>query len=225
MSVAPVTREIKGEGCFARFIPRISASAGSASRTEDQRRAREICIAWSRQLPTWRWARFDNDNWSSRVDRRLLEASRHWHPLDSPGLGFCGPTGTGKTSGIVASLHQFLGAFYRYAVTDFSAELPVLCWTKETRLIGAWRQHPLGAGEAPLVALAKAAQLLIIDELGLRGGEQLVFEILDERYSRGRKTCFTSGETPLGLLTRYGEACFRRLTEAGKMTNCFEVSA
>ncbi|MCL2777734.1 MAG: hypothetical protein FWD73_06990 [Polyangiaceae bacterium] len=75
--------------------------------------------------------------------------------------------------------------------------------------------HPLGEGEAPLVADAFSCPLLVIDDLGSEDARfgTVVSEVIYERHARNRKTWITTGVRPADIAQRYGGGIVRRVLE------------
>jgi len=87
---------------------------------------------------------------------------------------------------------------------------------KAVDLGNARRTHGLGAGDPALIKQAKAAQLLLLDDLGQdERRDPVMFEIFDARYERGLVSIVTSGFTWDALTTMYSEALMRRILQAG----------
>lgn len=113
---------------------------------------------------------------------------------------------------------SFLSACVSRAVGGF-------VWSRATDLAAARSNHPLGQGEAPAVTEAMDARaLLVIDDLGqepeLRPtAPNILFEILDVRYSAGSPTLITTGLSPEELTNRYGGAFIRRVLQSGGRDN------
>jgi DNA replication protein DnaC len=115
-----------------------------------------------------------------------------------------GPAGTGKTS---------------LAAAMFQARLePRACWCSAFELARARASARLGE-EAPLVAAALRAPLLVVDELGAeehRPGSAVV-EVIYERHAEQRPTWVTTGMTSASLSARYGGGILRRVTERAEI--------
>ncbi len=128
-------------------------------------------------------------------------------------LAFVGPPGSGKTSLAIAMFRAVLEADKRNG------------WRSTHRYVSAHALakaragHPLGQGEAPLVASALASDLLIIDELGGEDARHAsaVAEVIYERHAEDRPTWVTTGvradEATSRLAERYGGGIARRLFE------------
>lgn len=102
-------------------------------------------------------------------------------------------------------------------------------WTTAQELATARRKTKLGQ-ESPIIERAKAATLLIIDELGPQAPtdrEQVVFEIIDHRYTKKLQTVCTSGLPEAEFRALHGDGLWRRLTEkhVGRVLSAHEGGA
>jgi DNA replication protein DnaC len=77
-------------------------------------------------------------------------------------------------------------------------------------------QHRLGDGEPPLLATAKGATLLLLDEVGFEMHLEVIRDVIFHRYERGAPTIVASERTAEELEGRYGAALMRRLWESGR---------
>ncbi len=120
-----------------------------------------------------------------------------------------GPPGAGKTSLLAAML----------IAAEFEGNRPSLLWVSAHQLAKARTLHPLGEGEAPLVARALEVNVLVVDELG--GEDQRyassVTEVLFERHAQEQPTWITSGVGPKEITDRYGSGIARRVFEDAKV--------
>lgn len=214
--------EVLGDG-KPYCVPCYEADQDKRVRQENVKRAiGYVTAAWkaSEDLPSWPWARFNNVGWRSKCNKKLIATVRTWHP-DNGGLLLLGPTGCGKTSALVARLHEL----HDDARADAEkrgrdARRPVrFAWCTESDLVAARRGHRLGDGEAPLVRRAMEAPVLIVDEVGPVRDVNVLFEVLDRRYARGLVTVATSGKTPAQLVASHGDACLRRMVEGGTVVD------
>ena len=200
-------------------IPRLTPEQLREREAEDELVAmRDGWLDDSRDMPRMPWARFShNAPWIAKFPPRLLNAINGWRPR-SRGLVLLGGTGLGKTSSLVARLHEV-----RQFAKDARRQLPRFLWTTEARLKQARREHALGRGEAPLIRRAVSVRHLIVDELGPANATELMHAtIVDERYARGLPTTITSGLTADELGKRYGYAMVRRLNQHADIVDLHE---
>ena len=122
-----------------------------------------------------------------------------------PRVTLLGDAGAGKTSLAVAILRRNL--------VKHGGEL----FVKAPALAVARSLHPLGQGEAPLVAQALSTRFLVLDELGLESSQpahaSLIGEVIDTRHAARLPTVVTSGLTDKEIGARYGGGIARRLFE------------
>lgn len=168
------------------------------------------------QLPRWHQER-TFEALRGCLSKSLLPIADRY-VMQSSSMLVCGPSGDGKTAAVAAAVKRIAAK-----VTDdkFNVEpddiwtLGDLKWCSGHELVKARREAPLGHGEAEPIIKAKEAWSLVIDELGQEPASEVPFEIIDHRYQNGLKTVVTSGLRPPEFKKRYGEACWRRLTEGG----------
>lgn len=162
--------------------------------------------------------------------RATVERLARWNPLGSEWRLVLGPTGVGKTWGVIARL----AAARRYleGLVGELPRLPWVVWTREQDVVEAARKHKLGAGDAPLLEALRgrerfdrrgvpfcddrtSADLAIIDEAGYCGDSEALRRVLDVRYGAKRATVVTTGLTlkEFGSAEHYGGAVLRRLIE------------
>lgn len=138
------------------------------------------------------------------VGPKVLDAARQ--ALGEVRVVAVGPPGSGKTSLIAAML---VAANHRGSV----------CWVSAHQLAKARTLHPLGEGEAPMIAAALRAGVLVVDELG--GEDQryasAVAEVVYERHADDMPTWVTTGVGPKEISDRYGGGIARRVFEDSKV--------
>lgn len=196
--------------------------ADAERRLEAQRRRDGLATWWPPQtLPRWPWARLGNTPWEQRANQRLLSVLRAWMPSKS--MLLLGPTGSGKTSGVVARVHELGEHARRWADEVWSTRCPVCptLYATELELVQARRRHPLGHGEPPVVAHAMAVPCLILDEVGATR-DLLTHEVLDARMRRGLPTVALAGWPKAELAERVGDACYRRLEQGAILCDLHE---
>lgn len=168
------------------------------------------------QLPLWHQQR-TFEELRGCLAKSLLPIADRFVPGEMS-MVVAGKSGDGKTGGVAASIKRITG---RITDDEFDVEpdevwrLQGLMWTTAHDLVRARREAPLGAGDAQAIIAAKRALALVIDELGQEPASEIPFEIIDHRYENARSTIVTTGLRPAEFQRRYGEACWRRLTEKG----------
>lgn len=186
-------------------------------------KARPVCDACSRaayeaatlraareSLPArFAWASFGAPELLARCGGLHVQTARQ--ALAAPRVVLVGQAGGGKTSLAVAMLRAVIEESKRRSLTERGS-----CrFASAYALNKARGQHPLGQGEAPLVADALRADTLVIDDLGseLDRFGTAVGEVLYERHNEDRATWVTTWMTPAEASTRYGGGIARRIFE------------
>lgn len=153
---------------------------------------------------------FDQEWLAALVGPETLTRARN--ALHGARAVFLGLPGSGKTSLAVAMFFARLEADRPPAVLAPAARH---MFASAHALAKARAMHPLGDGEAPLVAAALRAPLLVLDELG--GEDQrhgtAVAEVIYERHAAGLPTWVTTGAEPKEIAQRYGGGIARRIFE------------
>jgi len=102
-----------------------------------------------------------------------------------------------------------------------------LVWCYSRTLGGAERRHPLGQDEPEEITKAKAARVLVLDDLGQEEhrDQGTILDVIHARYEAQLFTWTSSGLTYQQIGDRYGEHFARRLVEcrgtAGRMVEAF----
>jgi hypothetical protein len=186
-------------------------------------------------------------------NNRFLLGVESWLADPATNLMLIAPSGSGKTTAAAHALRQYgcshLADRYLADVGALCAGLPDVAttdgiearmrrvttperfaesnvlWVTAYNLTESARQHPLGEGEAPTVANARAMRILVLDDLGNeRPGAEVLLSVLDSRYTSGLATIVTTGMRLPELSARYGDALLRRLTETGgKAATCVDL--
>lgn len=183
-----------------------------------QREERALVVRQEEELrgipARYRWAR----RGAELNARSHVVPSRHYANADegaarlaaSSAIGalLIGPAGSGKTSLAVAAMREVRGSFFVSANALERARI----------------EHRSGEGEAPLVARAKRAPVLVIDDLGQDKPSSVsaVEAVILARHDAELRTWVTTGldagsprDTYPALEARYGAGVVRRLTERG----------
>ena len=174
-------------------------------------------------VPVWPWARFEHAQFPvTTTHKAILEAARSWRRINGS-LALLGPTGAGKTASAVALAHRIIDACLARKRSDADMRFAVgLRFISAKDLAQARREHKLGAGDSPLEAMAIAATLLILDELGYEPQiDTTISDVVDARYRAGLPIVVTSGLSEAELAVRYGDAVKRRLCERGRVVSAF----
>lgn len=117
--------------------------------------------------------------------------------LEAPRVTVGGATGSGKTSLLVACLRKVL---------------PYGFMVRAERLARAPIEHSAGQGEAPLVLRAKAARVLLLDDLGTDEITKVsaVRDVVFARYDAGLPTWISTGISSSEIESLYGSGFARR---------------
>lgn len=156
------------------------------------------------------WASLDAPELATRVlDARAVDVVRRGIGA-APVVTFLGPAGIGKTS-LACALARAL------ALRGEFPERGEFLFVTALELVAARAGHPLGRGEAPLVAAALGADLVILDDLGAEDGRSTggaaLAELIHARHAGLRRTLVTTGFGPDDLTARYGAGVKRRLLD------------
>ncbi len=193
----------------------------------DRQRLRDWWSTVSGQLPNWDYAHLGNTEWVSRVDAAAIAAVRRWEPLGNAGLVVCGPTGSGKSSSIVARVRNKLAELATTLGRGGDLpRLPSVRWTTEEALMrSAYRWDNDDEAVAWTRAQARP-RVFIIDEVGFAGGDRAptgrtpaLMAVVNARYDAGAATTITTGLKPEDLVARYGAAVWRRLVERAEVVD------
>jgi DNA replication protein DnaC len=161
----------------------------------------------------------------------LRKLATSYNPPKHGGRVVSGPTGLGKSLAAVATIRrvwcrplaeQFFADNYGFMQALLAGRQPRILWARAFDLPNARLQQKFGTGESTLVERAKRADFLVLDDLGREskraGAEDVVEEIVFDRYDSGRLTIVTTGLRVADLLARYGDAVVRKVTESGNLT-------
>jgi hypothetical protein len=175
------------------------------------------------RLPDFSHARSSNPEWLRRCDPRVIAAIRGWD-LRTWLTVFAG-TGAGKTSAIVARLHDARARALQAAQKGPAPLPPTFVFVNGYELGEATRRRRLGGEEHPLVAAALRRPLVILDELHpSHTPRDVVFSIIDSRLQRGLATGVFAGMSSDDFGQAYGAHTLRRLLDA-RVLDVFPRSA
>jgi DNA replication protein DnaC len=174
------------------------------------------------KLPRFR-PRTDESDFKRAVPHEKLRTVAERYTLERGSLLLLGPSGCGKTTTAQAIVQRLGDQIIQSATADegegrFRARslgcLDSFVWTTGNDIVHAYRDSKLGS-EPELLVSAKAASFLVIDDVGLEPFDNILFHVIDSRYSHCLPSIVTTGLTTEGFIARYGEALDRRLTEKG----------
>lgn len=164
------------------------------------------------RLPDFAYARVDNADWRRRTDRRVVDRILH-HDLRRS-LTIFGTTGCGKTSAVVAHMHDLRRRVFA-AIEKAEVPLPpAFLYVAGYELGDAQRQRRFGE-EHDLIQAALTRQVLVLDELHPNHTPaNLVFAILDARLTHGLPSIVLCGMQPAQFGEAFGGHLLRRLLDA-----------
>jgi len=163
----------------------------------------------------------------SRVNTKYLAAINGW-VWGAQNLVLLGETGAGKTTAAALlvrrlcaeSAHSGGEAFERSKLIRFQScrDLSVI-----------HREMRLGDGTPEPIMRCQNARLLVLDDLGASDEKGALERILNVRYKRAWPTITTSGLRYRELVTTFGEALVRRMTDcngkSGRVLQVFPAEA
>lgn len=137
-----------------------------------------------------------------------LDKARPWWSSDSWALVMSGGVGTGKTTAA--------GWLASQCITAGTGR----DWLVWIRCSEASRRALFGEDAEKQARSARRCSLLVLDDIGTEfngdGWRNWLGDVLDERYSQGRKTVLTTNLGPEDFRARLGERLVDRLREGGK---------
>lgn len=169
------------------------------------------------------------DDFVRAVPHAKFRAFAEKYTIDRGSARLSGPSGSGKTTTLAAMIQRIAAELQPAKPVDLGycefgggrqeryslGCLESLVWTTGFDVAYARRNHALGS-EPPLIGSAKSASLLVVDDVGSEPiADNVLFEIVNERYTRRLPTLITTGLTGEQFADRYGDALDRRLTEKG----------
>lgn len=184
------------------------------------------------QLPRFRPV-FGSDDFLKAVPHLKFRTVAEKYTLERGSLLLKGPSGSGKTT-TAQALVQRLAAeiseapeileYEEYCQYEFRKLrrrnyslgcLGSFVWCTGFDLAYARRNHALGS-EPPMLTNAKSASFLVIDDVGSEPlADNVLFEVVNERYAQRLPTIVTTGLAGEAFAARYGDALERRLIEKG----------
>jgi DNA replication protein DnaC len=127
-----------------------------------------------------------------------------------------GASGFGKTTLACLMLRQVIEVGVDGARAGFERARRAL-FVDAPGLCRAVRDHPLGAGDAPMLERALRASVLVLDDVGqeleLRMPCNPVVEVIRERHAQERATWVTTFLSPAGMEKGYGSGTARRVLD------------
>lgn len=216
--VSGSSREIWGQcpACVAEEQAQRQREEAAAA-MKRQREAREAAIGEA-DIPARFHAR-DFDAFKADTDdkRRALTVARDFaeqfdaNHQKGGGLIFAGLPGTGKSHLAAAIL---LSLVDRYAVR-YTTCMGLIRMVRDT-----WRRDSEVSERQILRLLCDELDLLVIDEIGAQygtdGEQNLIFEVMDRRYSGMRPTILLTNQDKDGFRAFVGDRVFDRLRETSR---------
>lgn len=169
----------------------------------------------------YRWAQFDSPLLAGRVGARahVLAQARVLLTGSETVVTIVGQTGSGKTSLACAMLSGAIEA-----AADLDCDRDTLERAKCAHFADAYAlsvaraQHKLGGGEPPELVRAKAASVLVLDELGRDERKTSdVAEVIRRRMAAGRPTIITTWQSQQEIKLAYDGGIARRLFQRGTL--------
>lgn len=189
----------------------------AAATLQRQRAARDAAIG-DADIPVRFQSRdFDAFNADTDEKRRALTIARDFaEQFDAnhhkgAGLVFAGLPGTGKSHLAAAIMLALVG---RCAVR-YTTCMSLIRMVRDT-----WRRDSEVSERAVLRMLCEDLDLLVIDEVGAQygtdGEQNLIFEVMDRRYSGMRPTILLTNQDKDGFKDFVGDRVFDRLRETSR---------
>lgn len=211
---------------WAALVAKLTVDEDRAQQRYREHLVQHLDQWWARTclgLPDLDFARFGNRAWLLRCNPRVIEAVKKWQPLErvsvdrvkANGLVLCGRTGVGKSTAVLARLHQVARKMRDATAAGTLAVKypPSIGWVAEKKLVGA------AFGDESELQRARRVGLLIIDEFGYAGGDRAqrgrtpaILDVMSERYDRQLPTVVTTGLRRDEIAARYGSAILRRMS-------------
>lgn len=216
--VSGMSREIWGQcpACAAEEAAQRQREEAAAA-LQRQRAAREAAIG-DADIPARFHARdFDAFNADTDEKRRAMTVARDFaeqfeaNHHKGAGLVFAGLPGTGKSHLAAAIMLSLVG---RYSVR-YTTCMSLIRMVRDT-----WRRDSEVSERQILRVLCDELDLLVIDEVGAQygtdGEQNLLFEVMDRRYSGMRPTILLTNQDKDGFRSFVGDRVFDRLRETSR---------
>lgn len=176
------------------------------------------------------WAKVGGPLLRERVGMTRAQFDLAWRScvLGNESLTLVGEPGSGKTSLAAALFRAAIDqAMSKKASPREVARIRRGMFVSAYELARDRAQHPLGAGQPPLVRLASRSSLLVIDDLGSEPDTQLsaVTDVLYERHAEGRVTWITTWLDEARATARYGGGIARRIFERATILHLEKAAA
>lgn len=178
-----------------------------------------------RDVPDVPWEDPNDPALATRVHPSFLRFAQRYEPREHRSALLLGPSASGKTLSASVALRRLAkGALASDAGSDWFARVR---WVTAHKLVKAAREWPLGSGECLLTSRCREATLLVIDEVGFEPPNEVLFDVVDHRYSHRLPTVVTSGLTLDEFIKRNGDAMRRRLSgrDAGRLVDAYKGAA
>lgn len=163
----------------------------------------------------------------ARVHAKYLAAVNSWQ-WGSPNLTLLGETGAGKTTAAALLVRRLCAEAARAGGEAFS-KCQLVRFQSCRDLSEVHREMRLGDGTPEPIIRCQNARLLVLDDLGATDEKSSLERILNVRYKRGWPTVTTSGLRYRELVTTFGEALVRRMTDCngqpGRVLQVFPAEA
>lgn len=182
------------------------------------RRAEIVSAAVASIRDRYRWAHLDAPELVERLARPDVLAQAR-AAVTAPVVLLVGPTGAGKSSLGTAIFRAHLDrATAQGASPEARSWGARALWVHAKPLSLARRESPLG-GEPALLARAREASVLLLDDLGQESPSDQgdLVAVLSERQEEGRPLIVTCGWGIEGMVERYGPHLVRRLVEGAEV--------
>lgn len=156
-------------------------------------------------------------------DGKLIDVVDGWTWSDG-NIVLLGPSQLGKTTAAAYLVRKLV---FRAAASAASVweRAERMAFFPALELAAAVREYPLGQGEPEAVRRARAASLLVLDDVKVGMDADVLMRVLDFRRAQDRQTLVTSGHTVEELAQAFGESVWHRMAQCGgrtsKVVACF----